>query len=141
MITMLFTLRNVANAVMQQLEDLHGNKQAALQALHESTVQCWPLGADAGVLRQFDVPNVSTPSEVPCSKCVYANSHPDQHCMFSPLSSSVWHVTAYLAVAQCSLCVSAGFLPTGDLSVVAPSSQPAWCMLALLDSVQHIALH
>lgn len=66
-----FTSRNGIHAVMQRLEELQGSTQAALQALHDSKVQCWALGADAQLLRQYGVQSVQTPAEVSWRKaCV-----------------------------------------------------------------------
>ncbi len=59
-----FTSRNGIHAVMQRLEELQGSTQAALQALHDSQVQCWALGADAQLLRSYGVRSVQTPAEV-----------------------------------------------------------------------------
>ncbi len=59
-----FTSRNGIHAVMQRLEELQGSTHAALQALHDSKVQCWALGADAQLLRSYGVQSVQTPAEV-----------------------------------------------------------------------------
>ena len=59
-----FTSRNGIHAIMQRLEELQGSTQAALQALHDSKVQCWALGADAQLLRSYGVQSVQTPTEV-----------------------------------------------------------------------------
>ena len=59
-----FTSRNGIYAVMQRLEELQGSAQAALQALNDSKVQCWALGADAQLLRAYGVQSVQTPAEV-----------------------------------------------------------------------------
>lgn len=59
-----FTSGNGIQAVMQRLEGLNGSRQAALQALQDSKVQRWALGADAEVLKQFGVQTVQTPTEV-----------------------------------------------------------------------------
>ena len=59
-----FTSRNGIHAVMQRLEELQGSTQAALQALQESKVQCWALGADAQLLRSYGAQSVQTPTEV-----------------------------------------------------------------------------
>lgn len=58
-----FTSRNGIYAVMQRLEELQGSAQAALQALNDSKVQCWALGADAQLLRAYGVQSVQTPAE------------------------------------------------------------------------------
>jgi len=62
-----FTSRNGIHAVMQRLEELQGSTQAALQALHDSKVQCWALGADAQLLKSYGVQSVQTPTEVSAS--------------------------------------------------------------------------
>ena len=66
-----FTFRNGIHAVMQRLEELQGSTQAELQALRDSKVQCWALGADAQLLRSYGVQSVQTPAKVSwCKACV-----------------------------------------------------------------------
>ena len=63
-----FTSRNGIHAVMDLLARLHGSQATALQALQDSKLQCWALGADADALRQLGASHVQTPAEV-CPSC------------------------------------------------------------------------
>lgn len=55
---------------MHQLAALHGSSEAAVHALHAAHLQCWALGADAGVLRDMGIV-VETPAEVVCFICCH----------------------------------------------------------------------